>query len=107
MKLSVLVVEHFGAFCADGEAAAAFRREQIDLYADMADVIELDFAGVRNANSSFCNALLAGLVAKHSPEVIKKLKLLNCRENLKIVLSGALELGLARWQREGGPAAMI
>lgn len=103
MKHTVSIREEFGSFCADGEAALRFRQSRVDPYVDLADEIELDFSGVRNANSSFCNALIAGLIVRHSPEVIKKLRLAHCRENLKVLLSAAMQLGISRWRREGSP----
>jgi hypothetical protein len=106
MKYSVSVREHFGEFCADGEAALRFRMERVDPYIELANEVELDFAGVRNANSSFCNALVPGLVVRHSPDVIRKLRFANCQPSLKIMLSAALELGVARWSRERNATAV-
>lgn len=101
MNLTVRIRDDFGPFCADGEAAAQFRFLRVDPYASVADTIEFDFEGVRNANSSFCNALVAGLVGQHPEEIIGRLRFRNCRENVKIMIEAALALGIARSRERG------
>ena len=101
MNLTVSVLAEFGTFCADGEAAARFREVRIDPYIGVADVIELDFSGVRNTNTSFCNALVGNLVIQNGPTVLRHLRLANCRENVKTLLCAAVELGLTKSTRSG------
>lgn len=105
MKLTIRIRDDFGPFCADGEAAAEFRFRRVDPYASAAETIEFDFEGVRNANSSFCNALIANLVAKNSEEIIQRLRFCNCRENVKIMIQAALALGVSRARERGKPEA--
>jgi len=104
MILTITLAEEFGAFCADGEKAARFRFERVDPFVADADRISFDFAGVRNASSSFCNALVANLISQTGGSVVRKLRFANCRENVRAVIEAAVELGLARLQ--GADAAV-
>ena len=101
MILSISLAQEFGNFCGNGEAAARFRFERIDPYAATAERIELDFAGVRNANSSFCNALVANLISQSGSDIIDRLRFLNCGPNLRVLLRSAVDLGLTRIERAG------
>lgn len=96
MKVSVCLYDTFGSFCANGEAAAEFRHAKIDPYVDLAEAIEIDFANVRNMNSSFCNVLIANLISQNSAELVGKLRFHNCRPNIKILVRSAIDLGLMR-----------
>ncbi|HEX9938801.1 MAG TPA: DUF4325 domain-containing protein [Longimicrobium sp.] len=93
MTLTFDIGAEFGSLCADGDAAAQFREARIDPYVGITDLIVLDFAGVRNANTSFCNALIANLMVVHGQEVLQKLRFAHCRENVKVLLCAALDLG--------------
>jgi hypothetical protein len=88
--------DQFGAFCANGDAAAQFRHAEIDPFVSLAQTIEFDFSGVRNINSSFCNALVANLVEQHSPEILKKVRFSHCRPHIQTMVASALNLGLQR-----------
>lgn len=99
MIIHLDIFDEFGAFCGNGEAAARFRFERIEPYVGIADRIELDFAGVRNANSSFCNVLIANLVAQHGAPVLKRIRFLNCGPTLQVMLRAAVDLGLSQSER--------
>jgi hypothetical protein len=92
MILDLDIGAEFGGFCADGEAAARYRERHLDPYVGVAESIVLDFASVRNANTSFCNALIANLVILYGSEILQKLRFRNCRENVKVLVCAALEL---------------
>jgi hypothetical protein len=96
MNLTFTLSDEFGSFCADGEKAAQFRFERVDPFAAEAERINFDFAGVRNASSSFCNALVANLISQTGGSVVQKLRFTNCRDNVRAVVEAAVELGLAR-----------
>lgn len=99
MTLSISLRDEFGATCGNGEAAARFRFQRIDPYVNIAQRIELDFGGVRNANSSFCNALVANLISQNGSGVVSRLRFLNCSPTLQIMLRSAVDLGLSRIDR--------
>ena len=101
MILTLGIYDEFGSFCGNGEAALRFRRERIDPYINLAERIELDFARVRNANSSFCNALVANLIEQNSPALLPRLKFLNCSPQLQVMLRSAVDLGLSRLEHQG------
>jgi hypothetical protein len=105
MKLTINVHDEFGAFCGNGEAAARFRHERIDAYAGIAESIVLDFGGVRNANSSFCNALVANLISQNTAEIVGRIRFLNCNPNLQVMLRAAVDLGLSRLERASARVA--
>ncbi len=58
--------------------------------------IHLDFAGVRNLSSSFCNAMLANLISQHVPSVLRKVRFANGRRNVRVMIDSALEWGMLR-----------
>lgn len=105
MNLNIALHDKFGSFCADGEQAARFRFERIDPYVETAEQIHFDFAGVRNMNSSFCNALLANLISQHGPSVLQKVRFTNCRSNVRVMVESAIELGMARRAEHDAAAA--
>jgi len=65
MKMKLRIADDLGAHLADGEAAAKFRTTRIEPYVSICEELTLDFTRVRNANSSFMNALVAGVVEQH------------------------------------------
>lgn len=99
MIVKLQVFDLFGAFCVDAALATQIRSERVDIFLGAADQIIFDFEGVRNMNSSFCNALIANLVTRHS-ESLTRIKFANCRSNLKVLIQSAVELGLQRVQNQ-------
>ncbi|MCC6414555.1 MAG: STAS-like domain-containing protein [Opitutaceae bacterium] len=96
MKLELTFAEEFGSHLADGGAAAAFRQTRIDPYLGLCREIVLDFTGVRHANSSFINALIAGIVEQHGSGVLKILVFKGCNPVLRVLVEGAIALGLQK-----------
>lgn len=93
MKIHIPVLKEFGSFCADGEVATSFRQHNVDPYLPDVDEIIFDFTGVRNMNSSFCNALIANIVRRDPATMLRKLRFLRCRANVRAVIELALDLG--------------
>ena len=62
MKHELSLAEEFGPQLADGAVAARFRQQRIEPYLEICEQVVLDFTRVRSANSSFINALVAGVV---------------------------------------------
>jgi hypothetical protein len=96
MKHELSLAEEFGTHLADGTLAAAFRRSRIEPYVGMCEKVVLDFNGVRNANSSFINALIAGLVEQHGRDVLKVLVFKGCNPVVRVLVEGAISLGLKK-----------
>lgn len=96
MILHLDMYEEFGSFCGSGDDARRFRHERIDPYLALATQIDLDFEGVTNANSSFCNALVTNLISQNSAEILQRIRFLNCAPNLRVMLRGSVDLGLAQ-----------
>ena len=94
MNVELQMADEFGEFCANGELAAQVRFERIEPLASAAAQIVFDFKGVRNMNSSFCNALIANLIRQH-PDVVPKLRFINCRPNVRVLIKSAVDLGIA------------
>lgn len=99
VTLHIQLATEFGNFLADGEKAAAFRFSRIDPFVHSHDQIVLDFAGVRNMNSSYANALIANLVSQ-SPEVLPKLHFANCNSRIRVAIESALALGVERLRQK-------
>jgi hypothetical protein len=100
VNLHLRLSDDFGDFLADGEKAAAFRFRRIDPYVQMYEVIDLDFEGIRNMNTSFGNALIANLISQE-PESLKKLHFSNCNTRVRVSIEAALALGIERLGHSG------
>ena len=98
MKLELRLSEDFGPHLADGAAAAEYRMGRIEPYVELCEQVVLDFTGVRNANSSFVNALIAGLVEQHGRRVLNILMFKGCNPVLRVLVAAAIDLGLQKIQ---------
>lgn len=96
MKLELNLADEFGTGLADGALAAEFRQGRMDPYAGICPEIVLNFAGVRNANSSFVNALVAGFVEQHGPQVLDRLVFRGCNPVVRVLVESAISLGLEK-----------
>jgi hypothetical protein len=96
MKMELEMVDEFGAHLADGDAAAQFRLTRIEPYVSLCEELTLDFTGVRNANSSFMNALISGVVEQHGEIVLQKLVFKGCNPLLRVFVEGAIDLGIQK-----------
>ncbi len=59
---------------------------RIDPYVGICPELTLDFTGVRNANSSFINALVAGLVEQHVVSVLQKVVFKGCSPAIQVLV---------------------
>jgi anti-anti-sigma regulatory factor len=96
MKLVLSLLEEFGPHLADGEEAASFRLRRIEPYISLGTEIVVDFSGVRNANSSFVNALVAGVVEQHGERVLDQLIFKGCNPVIRVLVETAIDLGLRK-----------
>ena len=96
MKHELSLSEDFGTHLADGFTAAEYRRSRIEPYVGICDTMVIDFSGVRHANSSFANALVAGLVEQHGRDVLKILVFKGCNPVVRVLVDGAIALGLQK-----------
>lgn len=96
MKLELRLVEDFGATLVDGYDAARYRHGRIEPFVDMAESIVLDFTSVRTANSSFINALIAGLVEQHGERLLQKMTFKGCNPVIQVLVEAAIDLGLQK-----------
>ena len=96
MNLEIAIQEQFGGHLADGAKAAEFRMNRIEPYVDICPQIILDFTGVRNANSSFINALVAGLIEQHTVKVLQKIVFKGCNPSIQVLVHAAVELGVQK-----------
>ena len=96
MKLEINLVEEFGTGLADGALAAEFRMGRLDPYADICQEISLDFTGVRNANSSFVNALVSGFIEQHGSKGLSLLVFCGCNPVVRVLVESAITLGLEK-----------
>ncbi|MCX6952725.1 MAG: STAS-like domain-containing protein [Verrucomicrobia bacterium] len=99
MKHELSIVAEFGPQLADGTLAARFRQQQIEPYLGLCDQVVLDFTNVRNANSSFINALVAGTLEQHGQAVLGKLVFKGCNAVIRVLVQSAIELGLEKSRR--------
>jgi hypothetical protein len=102
MKHELSLADEFGTHLADGARAAAYRMARIEPYVGMCDELVLDFTGVRHANSSFINALVAGIVEQHGREVLKTLSFQGCTPVIRVLIEGAIQLGIRKTKGKVG-----
>ncbi len=96
MKMELHIASDLGSHLADGSAAADYRRGRIDPYVDLHSEIVLDFTGVRTANSSFINGLIAGLIEQHGSDILKRLVFKGCNPVIQALVQAAIDLGLSK-----------
>jgi hypothetical protein len=96
----------FGAFPAEGCHAASFRLREVEPCFDAQDEIVLDFTGVRIVNSSFANALIVPLLEQRGETALKKLLFRGCSPVIRVMIEGALSLGLQRANENGHRATV-
>lgn len=99
MKHRLSLVEDFGPLLADGSEASKYRHTRIEPQLEKGDEIEVDFTGIRNANSSFVNALLAAPLERHGKTVLERLMFKGCNPLIRVLVEGAIDLGLAKNNR--------
>lgn len=104
MKYHLLLAEDFGPRLADGAEASKYRLTRLDPYVAMCEEMVLDFTGVRTANSSFVNALVAALLEHHGDAVLSKLVFKGCSPLVRVLVEGAIDLGLQKAEASKGRA---
>lgn len=97
--MELQLAQEFGAHLADGEIAARFRLTRIEPYVTICPQITLDFSGVRNANSSFMNALVAGLAEQHGEAILNRIVFKGCNPMIRVLVEAAIDLGLQKADR--------
>lgn len=98
MKLELSLAIDIGTHLADGSEAVEYRVGRIDPYVDICERIILDFTGVRTANSSFINGLIAGLVEHHGERVLRVVTFKGCNSLIQVLVQAAIDLGLEKTQ---------
>lgn len=105
MNHELHLTPEFGSFLAEGARAAEFRLREIEPFFHTYETITLNFAGVRNMNSSFANALLVPLFEVHGRETLKKFRFQNCNPIVRLMIESALNLGLTKVHERRGKVA--
>ena len=98
MKKAYQILAEFGTSPSDGAEAYAFRVANIDPYVSLCELIDLDFTGVRIANSSFINALISGLFEQHGAGHLSKLVFRGCLPMIQLLIQSAVDLSLMKHQ---------
>lgn len=102
MSKELKLADTFGTFLAEGALAAAFRLQHIEPFFHAYGEIVLDFEGVRNVNSSFANALIGPLVEQYGEVALTKLRFRHCNAIVRLMIEGALTLGLQKAEERAG-----
>jgi STAS-like domain of unknown function (DUF4325) len=93
MKAIFSIVERFGSFPANGDVANAFRFTEVEPALAEGAEVTFDFAGVTNMTSSFCNALVATLMAHHAMEFAQRVRFINCDPAIQELIKAAIAIG--------------
>lgn len=99
MTLELYLADEFGRSMSDGSRAYEYRRGRLDPYVDISETIVIDFTGVRSANSSFVNALVAGAVEQHGDAFLTKVKFKGCSPVIRVLVESAISLGCEKHAR--------
>ncbi len=93
MKTTFNMADRFSSFLSDGEAANRFRFSEVEPTLAKGDEVTFDFGGVSNMTSSFCNALVATLMAHHPSEFDARVRFVGCDPAVKELIRAAITLG--------------
>lgn len=93
MKLNLSLLGDFGSRLSDGSRALEYRMGRIDPYMDLCEEVVIDFTGVRSANSSFVNALVAGAIEHHGSRALDVLVFKGCSPAIQVLVEAAIYLG--------------
>lgn len=101
MNRELHIASSFGAFCADGTRAAAFRMREVDPFLHAYEQFTFNFEGVRNMNDSFANALIAPLVEQLPADYRSRIRFKGCSSVVRLAVASALALGRQRASEAG------
>ena len=93
MNTTIRLSERFGSFLLNSDQANLLRFTEIEPKISMGTIMEIDFDGVTNMTSSFCNALVATLVAHHPMDFAQKVHFKNCDPLIREMILGAVGIG--------------
>jgi hypothetical protein len=93
VNINLKLAVDLGSRLSDGACALDYRRQRIDPYVGICSEIVIDFTGVRSANSSFVNALIAGSVEQHGELALKVLVFKGCNPVIHVLVDAAIYLG--------------
>lgn len=102
MKFELSLFGEFGSTLSNAENAARYRAERIESALASGNSIVLNFSGVRIANSSFMNALVAGVVQRHGEEVLDRIIFKGCNPVLHVLVEAAIALGVEKAKSQIG-----
>ena len=98
MKYEISIFDLFGKTASNGELAYEFRVKELDRYYELCESITLDFTNFRMSNSSFMNALVAPYFEQHGRAALNKITFKGCMGTVKVLVEGAVSLGLTKHQ---------
>jgi hypothetical protein len=90
--------EEFGPALSDGEIAYRFRVMNIEPFLTSGALIDIDFTGIRVANSGFVNALIADLFEQHGAALLDKMVFRGCLPTVRVLVQAAVDLGMIKHQ---------
>ncbi len=93
MKAIFRIRERFGTFPSNGDVANAFRFTEVEPALSQGAEVIFDFSEVTNMTSSFCNGLVATLVAHHSEDFAKQVRFTNCDPVIRELVLAAILIG--------------
>ncbi len=82
-----------GTFLANGDVANAFRFTEVEPALTEGAEVTFDFCGVTNMTSSFCNALVATLMAHHPRDIAERVRFTNCDGAIRELIRAAIAIG--------------
>ncbi|MHB0775443.1 STAS-like domain-containing protein [Halomonas sp. WWR20] len=86
----------FGDFCARGSLAVNYLEEYVIPNLDANEPLVIDLEGVRNMNSSFCNAFFTNLFVKYGEGMKNRITIINAHDKLKKPIQTSVAKGISK-----------
>lgn len=93
MNMRFRLRDRFGSFLSDGNNANIFRFTYLEPALTAGESIVLDFREVTNMTTSFSNALIATLLARHSDVFFQRVRFENCNSVIRELILFSLMVG--------------
>ena len=91
---------HFGSFLADGEAANAFRFNEVEPAIAHGEDVVFEMEGVTNMTDSFGNALFGTLFKNHPDLLDKGVEFRNSSPLMRTLISAAIQFAKMAARRQ-------
>tara|TARA_A100001391_G_C5070822_1_gene278232 strand:- start:292 stop:618 length:327 start_codon:yes stop_codon:yes gene_type:complete len=97
-EMRIDMYSEFGDFCARGSLAIEYIDQKVIPKFSNQEELIVDLKGVRNMNSSFCNAFFTSLFLVYGEPLKKNIKILNAPDKLRGMIRQAMHQGIKKYK---------